>query len=84
MLSAIVGPISSTATSSSFVIVMNRSIDCTTLAIVVADFEPIKRIPNPYNTRSKPRDLESSIAFTKFSADFLPIRSIVTSWSTVK
>ena len=79
MLSAIVGPISSTATSSSLVMVMNRSIDLTTLAIVVAALEPIKRIPKPYKTRSKPRDLESLIAFTKFSADFLPIRSIVTS-----
>ena len=58
---------------------MNRSIDCTTLAIVAAALEPIRRIPRPYNTRSKPRDLESPIAFTKFSADFLPIRSMVTS-----
>ena len=63
---------------------MNRSIDFTTLAIVPAALDPISRIPRPYSTRSNPRDLESPIAFTKFSADFLPIRSMVTSCSTVK
>ena len=58
---------------------MNRSIDFTTLAIVPAALDPIRRIPRPYNTRSNPRVLESAMAFTKFSADFLPIRSMVTS-----
>ena len=84
MLSAMVGPISSTATNSSLVIVRNLSIDLTTLAIVLAAFEPIRRIPRPNNTLSKPRVLESAIAFTRLSADFLPIRSIPIMDSVVK
>ena len=84
MLSAIVGPISSTATNSSLVMVRNLSIDFTTLAIVPAALEPMSRIPRPNSTRSNPRDLESAMAFTRLSADFLPIRSIAIMDSVVK
>ena len=84
MLSAMVGPISSTATNSSLLIVKNLSTDFTTLAIVPAALEPIRRMPRPNSTRSNPRDLESAIAFTRLSADFLPIRSILMMDSVVK
>ena len=52
---------------------MNRSIDLTTLAIVVV--QPLSQLNgflNHIRLDPKPRDLESLIAFTKFSADFYP------------
>ena len=75
-LSAITGPISSTSDSCStdwpptVSIVPNRSVN--TRALV----PPTWRIFNPVNSRHNGRVLEPSIASSRLSTDFSPIRSI--------